>query len=170
MKQIYESLAFALSNQAEWTWWAAKFPVAFQVEFNTNLLDCDASDTEHKKIAVGFYGLTSVNFLERGYCEKGWIYKFNSDEIESFKMSENTCVFNQSNKIEEIKKEASKITTVYGGEAHGISFKTSAIKFGFWAGNVGVLVGAKEMKIFGENGEIPFNKIKAKSIKKAVLA
>ena len=157
MKTIMNQLSTALASGA-WTWWAAKYPLVFQIEFDHTLVQ--TRGFEHQgKIALAFHGLSSVSFLERGAITKGWAYALNANKIEGFEVTPEAMFFNDQHCFDEMLKEAFKTDVVYGASPQGIAFKTAKLRFGFWAGNVGVLIAASALKLFDMHGEISLGEL-----------
>jgi hypothetical protein len=154
MKRKLNQLASVLAESANWTWWAGKFPVGFQLEFDTSITNISIEKSAVDRIALAFYNLSSVTFVERGFAEKGWAYQLNSGQISSLEMTDKACGFNRKKLLTEMEKEAVKSNTIYGGKPNGIAFKTAKVQFGFWAGNTGILVASESVKLFGMEGEI----------------
>jgi len=159
MKQIYERLAQAIAETGTWSWWAAKLPLAFQLEFDNTLVDTGTADYQGK-VALAFYGLSSVSFLNRDLTPKEWAYQLNANKLDGFEMDIATFAFGGDALAKDMLESAQKVDVFYGASAQGTAFKTAQIQFGFWAAEVGVLVAAESVRLYSMAGEIQLANVK----------
>jgi len=161
MKRNLDQLANVISTQGQWTWWAAKFPVAIQFEFNqTSLYFGDRTPlAPSTKIALAFYKPISVVFISKGLVAPHWELKLGSDIIEHFDMTTGGCGFNNHSLFAKMISEITHQEIAYGCEFNTQILRNAPLKFGFWAGNVGVLLAAESMRLFNLEGEFPLDQI-----------
>lgn len=162
METKLNQLAKSLSTTGQWTWWAAKFPVALQLEFDHAQLyfgeRCEPLKPSNK-VALAFYKPISVTFLQRGEVEDNWAIKLSADMINGFHMTSEMSGFNDYLLFRKLLKEASQLDNSFGCEPLSKAFREANIQFGFWAGKVGVILAAESMRIFNLDGEIALDEV-----------
>ena len=162
MKSALNSLSQSIASTGKWTWWAAKYPVAFQLEFDNTALYFGERDLPLKpsyKLALAFYKPASIAFLQKGALEKNWALKLRSDQIDGFDIDKAYCGFNQGKLFRELLFQSTTVECAFGCDPLSKAFRDAPIQFGFFAGQVGVLLAAESMRLYNLDGEIAMDDI-----------
>lgn len=169
-KNALEVLADAISDVGRWTWWVAELPDIFQLEFQgAQLLFAEptAERAASTLVALQFRNPVSISFLtdEATSSEQAqeWPQQLHNDEIDGFTCSYEYFTFNNLLLMRQIVAELGNIDTVFGAAPFSPEFEKSEVKICFRAGSVGLIIGAKEVKIISHEGEVALVEVEEKN-------
>ncbi|MCR5861980.1 hypothetical protein LRS05_07440 [Flavobacterium sp. J372] len=161
-------LANAISDVGLWTWWDATLPQVFQIEFNRTQLYFEASAPDKapsNQIALRFNNVYTVTILKNDnfYLSKKWMEDFKADKLEPFAINHECFSFEPCEIIEYVKR-ATSTDIIFGTKIIEKEISGMPATLGFWAGEVGLVICADEMKIYTHSGQIPLSEIPTKNI------
>jgi len=87
-----------------------------------------------------------------------WLIEFTKDKLSPFDVDDENFTFNEQ-QVEKIRLEADNIECQFGIDTLKISDSKMKFKFGFKAGEVGLILTANKMKILNKSGEIALEQI-----------
>ena len=162
-------LAYAISDAGLWSWCVPNFPDGIQLEFDRTMLHFEPKSPERpplNKIAIRFIKPKSVLLLRNYGCflAEEWIHDFHSDKLRPFGINSRHFSF-EVESIRSMIEKADKRKTFFGEELNDSILLNSAVKIGFWAGEVGIVVVAEDMKILTHEGELQLEEISARHSK-----
>lgn len=156
-KEILETLPLAIAETGIWTWWAAKFPDAFQIEFDRTRLFLTKQRqgiVPSGKFAMRFINPVSVSFLEFGPgLEANWFQKFHEDQLGPFQMSPGKMFFDKE-KVKALVKTSKKENRAHGCDPLDPEFNKAKVIMAFTAGNAGLAVAAESFGALNQFGGI----------------
>ncbi len=154
-KELKEAMILAMTHTGNWTWWAHKFPEAFQIEFDRTMLFVTqqrAGIAPSGKIAIRFIKPLSVTFLQFSKdIDENWANLFHEDKLGPFDLSPDAMAFD-AKEISTLVKTAKRENKVHGCDVLDPKFDKGKVKIAFKAGDVGLAVSADEIAFLSTQG------------------
>lgn len=169
MNSIYEILERAISDVGQWRWWGEDFPAAFQVEFIGVQLwnsPSKAGTPPSGQVALRFKNPKTVSFIskrsEHDDLPDDWADKLHSDSLAPFTITYDSFVMHDHERILSLLSQATLVSTVFGVHPNEFDFSKSNAMLAFWAGNVGMVIGAETFSLVNQAGVVPNEQIEVK--------
>ena len=162
-KSPTEILEYVISDVGLWTWCTDDLPSIYQIEFNRVMLylvNMDKNQPPSHQIALRFINPVSISYLykKNSSLPQDWLQRFKNDKLSPFNVDHDYLSFDKD-EVMEIVKMSNKIENIYGIDFNSSEFMDSKVIFSFWAGEIGCLVAADDMKVISKDGEIKLDSI-----------
>ena len=161
-----DTLAQAVADVGFWRWWDEIFPNVFQLEFGG--VQLWSPPTADDRPPNGQYGLrfpkpVSVSFLTAAEAKvpADWADQLHADKLRPFNVGHDSLTFRDADAARHILAAAGRIDTRFGEDPWKVEWEHVPALAAFWAGPVGCLVAAPELKLIGFAGEIPLADVPA---------
>jgi hypothetical protein len=166
-KTDWEALEDAITDVGYWNWWDDDFPDSVRIEFGgVQLWSPPPEEGQPRRgvVSLHFDELISVNFLPHRDAPQDlppdWPEKLRADEMDTFFLHDSgEFHFNDEEFIVRVRDAARRIDTAFGVSPHSEEFFDAPVKLGFWAGPIGCIVGAGQMTILNQSGEVPLEQV-----------
>ena len=160
-----------ISDVGLWSWWTADLPKGIQIEFTGTLLwnpSLKEGSPPNGQIALWFSNPSFVGFLTRQArtkLPKDWPEKLQNDQMEPLNLSPDEFTLSDAKRLSEMVAESSRVQTLFGTTPILTSLPAEAGMLGFWAGSTGLVIAAKDMKIYGYAGPLSVEEAEASNRK-----
>ena len=158
MSEALKILERAISDVGHWRWWVRSDTV-FQVEFGWVMLlipSEDASRPPSSTIALRFRDPRCIVALQRASEGSGlpddWFAKLAEDKIEPPGVNDGDFTLTDLGQLRTIYQEANRRDFILGDERDLENIDQDHAFMALWAGNVGLVVGAKSLEVLSIKG------------------
>jgi hypothetical protein len=158
MSEHLSVLESAISDLGRWTWWTAKLPDSFQVEFNaTQLWNSPTAEGKppSNQIALRFRKPRLVYFLSLSDAmPEDWPDRLQRDELEPFSVDHEAFTLTKADLCAQLVAKSTSVKSLVG-ERDNTPLPTAEEAFlGFDSGPVGLVVAAESLGVFNHEGEL----------------
>lgn len=158
MTEHLATLESAISDLGAWTWWTARLPDGFQVEFSrTQLWSPPRSEGKppSTQIALRFRKPRLVYFLTLGDgVSADWPDRLARDELTPFDVDHDAFTLTRPDLCGELVAKAVSIRALVGEPSASVSPSAGEAFLAFEAGPVGLLVAGESLAVFNHHGEL----------------
>jgi hypothetical protein len=152
-------LADVISDVGYWTWWASGLPDTFQIEFGgTQLLfgPPASQGPPPTKIAIQFRKPAYVFFISRAREDDNleWADLLHADELEAPNCSHGEFSFGKNESTQSILEEVRSAKSLLGNDKTVSEILNQPHCLAFWCGDMGMAIGAEELRLLNHSGWI----------------
>jgi hypothetical protein len=158
MSDYLRVLESAISDLGCWTWWTAKLPATFQVEFTaTQLWNPPSGEGKppSNQIALRFRNARLVYFLTlSSSAPNDWPNRLQRDELNPFSVDHEAFTLTNPELCGKLVAKAKSVRALVGEPGTTTLPIAGEAFLGFDAGPVGLVVAAESLGVFNHQGEL----------------
>ena len=158
MSEHLSVLESAISDLGRWTWWTAKLPDSFQVEFNaTQLWNPPTAEGKppSSQIALRFRKPRLVYFLTLSDAvPEDWPDRLQRGELEPFSVDHEVFTLTKADLCGYLMTKATSVKVLVGEHNHTQLPTAGEAFLGFDAGPVGLVAVAESLGVFNHQGDL----------------
>jgi hypothetical protein len=164
----WDVLEEAITDIGYWCWWAEEFPDRVLIEFNgVQLWSEEPQEGQPSRgvVALNFSQPTSLCFLTRNAATDdlphNWPDLMHDDKLENLPNIRwgGELHFNDREWVQRVLDGAQRIEVRFGLHPKTDEFFSSPVMLAFWAGDIGCVVGAQEMTLLNQSGEVSLDDV-----------
>lgn len=166
MTDVTSALSAALHDVGYWLHWEHKLPESMQLQFGGVQLLLDAAapgEAPAGQIALRFLQVTSLSFLWHQSAPEDllpdWPERLRHDAFGPVDITRGALTLGSADEVLQLLRQARRIMSATGVDPRFNGLAESGVRLAFFAGPVGVVLGAAELQVFTPQGPLALDEI-----------